>query len=188
LKGLEFLGEWIMDWLDKLSITAIAGLTLIIVGMLVNHEITETPHRNPGPAAKEQKDSYTLQMEIDKEIYQGVISYKEKGLYAEAMAELRDVIGRYPENPRSYVYMAQLYLEQGKLGDAIHNYRQAVEMEPDYVDERTPLFIGDKIKGPVTEGREKFAREKALKPKDKRVKMALKDVYFLQSRLAGGCE
>jgi len=177
-----------MDWLDKLSIAAITGLTLITVGMLVNHEITKTPHRNPGTAAKEQKDSYTLQMEIDKKIYQGVISYKKKGLYAEAMAELRDVIERYPEKPRSYVYLAQLYLEQGRLGDAIHNYRRAVEMEPDYVDERTPLFIGDKLKELVTEGREKFAREKALKPKDKRVKMALKDVYFLQSRLAGGCE
>jgi tetratricopeptide (TPR) repeat protein len=104
------------------------------------------------------------------------------------MAGLRDVIDKYPERPRSYVYLAQLYLAQGKLGDAIHNYRQAVEMEPDYVDERTPLFIGDKIKDLVTEGREKFAREKALKPKDKGVKLALKDVYYLQSRLAGGCE
>jgi tetratricopeptide (TPR) repeat protein len=177
-----------MDRLDKLSIAAIAVFTLLIGGMLVNHEVTGTQHDNPSLAANEQKDSYALQMEIDKKIYEEVISFKSKGLYTEAMAELRDVMARYPEKPRSYVYLAQLYLEQGKLGDAIHHYRQAVEMEPDYVDDRTPLFIGDKIKGLVTEGREKFAREKALKPKDKRIKMALKDIYYLQSRLAGGCE
>jgi tetratricopeptide (TPR) repeat protein len=177
-----------MDRLDKLSIAAIAGFTLIIVGMLVNHEVTGTQQHNPGPAVKVQPDAHTLQMEMDKKIYQGVISYKNKGLYAEAMAELRDVMARYPERPRSYVYLAQLYLEQGKLGDAIHHYRKAVEVEPDYVDDRTPLFIGDKIKAVVTEGREKFAREKALKPKDKKIKMALQDVYYLQSRLAGGCE
>jgi tetratricopeptide (TPR) repeat protein len=177
-----------MDRLDKLSIAAIAVFTFIIVGMLTSHGMTKTQNHNPGLTASEQQDSYALQMEMDKKIYERVLSFKNKGLFAEAMAELKDVMEKYPERPRSYVYLAQLYVEQGKLGDAIHHYRQAVEMEPDYVDDRTPLFIGDKIKGLVTEGREKFAREKALKPKDKKIKMALQDVYYLQSRLAGGCE
>lgn len=177
-----------MDWLDKLSITAIAGLTVITIGMLTNQEIMKRRQDNPGVVAKEEKVSYTLQMETDKRIYQEVTSCKKQGLYTEAMAKLKDVIKRYPEKSLSYVYVAELYLKQGKLGDSIHNYRRAVEMEPDYVDERTPLFIGDKIKELVTEGREKFGREKALKPKDREVRKALKDVYYLQSRLAGGCE
>ncbi len=104
------------------------------------------------------------------------------------MAKLKEIIKKYPENSLSYVYMAQLYLKQGELGDTIHNYRQAVEMEPDYVDERTPRFIGDEIKELVTEGREKFGREKELRPNDKEVRKALKDIYYLQGRLAGGCE
>jgi hypothetical protein len=61
-------------------------------------------------------------------------------------------------------------------------------MEPDYVDKRTPFFIGGKIKELVKEGLEKFGREKALRPKDKEVRRILKDLYYLQSRLAGGCE
>ena len=158
------------------------------MSMLVNREITTRRQDNPGVEAKAEKDSYTLQTEVDKKIYQEVASYKEQGLYPEAMAKLRDVMKEYPEKSMSYVYLAQLYLKQGKLRDAIHGYRLAVEMEPDYVDERTPLFIGDEIKELVTEGREKFSREKALKPKDKEVRKALKDVYYLQSRLAGGCE
>jgi tetratricopeptide (TPR) repeat protein len=177
-----------MDWLDRLSIVAIAGLTLITIGMFVNREMTEREAHNPESAVEDQNDSYTLQMEMDKKIFHGVASYMEKGLYGEAMAELKDIMKKYPDKPRAHVYLAQLYLEQGGLGDAIHSYRQAVEMEPDYVDERTPLFIGDKIRGLVTEGREKFAREKALKPEDKEIKMALEDIYYLQSRLAGGCE
>ena len=177
-----------MDRLDKISVAAIAVFTLIIVGMLAGHGITKTAQDNPGPVAKGQKDSYALQMELDKKIYEKVVSYKKEGSYEEAMAELRDVMKKYPERPRSHVYLAQMYVEQGKLGDAIHGYRQAVEKEPDYVDERTLLFIGDEIKSLVTEGREKFSREKALKPKDKRIKMVLKDIYYLQSRLAGGCE
>ena len=177
-----------MDWLDKLSIATITGITLITMGMLANHQIVKSRHNNPGVVAKEEKSSYSLQMEIDNKIYQEFVSYKKQGLHAEAMAELIDIVKKYPAKPMSYVYMAQLYLKQGNLGDSIHNYRRAVEMEPDYVDQRTPLFIGDEIKELVEEGREKFGREKALKPKDNVVKKALQDVYYLQSRLAGGCE
>lgn len=187
-KGQEFHGEWIMDWLDKLSIAAIVAITLITVAMLADQEMTIRQQDNPGMEAKEEKNSYALQMETDKKIYEEVASFKEQGLYTEAMAKLEDIKKGYPEKSLSYVYLAQLYLEQGRLGDGIHNYRRAVEMEPDYVDERTPLFIGDEIKKVVEEGREKFGREKALKPNDEKVRKAIDDVYYLQSRLAGGCE
>jgi tetratricopeptide (TPR) repeat protein len=177
-----------MDWLDKLSIAAIAAITVIAIGMLANHEIIKRRHDNPGTEVKNEKSSYALQMETDKRMYQEIASYKEQGLYTEAMAKLEYIRKKNPEKPMSYVYLAQLYLEQGRLADGIHNYRRAVEMEPDYVDERTPLFIGDEIKEVVEEGREKFGREKALKPEDKEVRKALKDIYYLQSRIAGGCE
>lgn len=177
-----------MDWLDKLSIAAILGLALATLAMLANHEIMKRRHHNPGVVPKEEKSSHILQMEIDKGIYREVISYKERGLYDQAIVKLEDIMKNYPEKSLSYVYLADIHIKQGKLGDAIHNYRRAVEMEPDYVDKRTPLFIGDKIKELVKEARQKFGREKALRPKDKEVRRILKDVYYLQSRLAGGCE
>jgi hypothetical protein len=61
-------------------------------------------------------------------------------------------------------------------------------MDPDLVDERTPFYIGGKLERLVKEGMEKFKREKELKPGDESVDKVLKDVYYLQRRLAGGCE
>ena len=178
-----------MDRLDKITIAAIAALAIATVGMLSNREISKRQHgHNPGSESEGEKNSYALQIEMEKKIYQEVASYQKQGLYTEAMAKLEDVIKKYPERPRSHVYMAQLHLKQGKLADTIRDYRRAVEMEPDYVDERTPLFIGNEIKGLVEEAREKLGREKKLRPKDETVKIALKDIYYLQSRLAGGCE
>ena len=178
-----------MDRLDKITIAAIAVLATAAVGMLSNHEISKRRNNNnPGTESEGDKNSYALQIEMDKKIYQEVASYQKRGLYAEAMAKLEEVMKKYPERPRSHVYMAQLHLKQGRLADTIHDYRRAVEMEPDYVDERTPLFIGNEIKGLVEEAREKLGREKKLRPKDATVKIALKDIYYLQSRLAGGCE
>jgi tetratricopeptide (TPR) repeat protein len=178
-----------MDWLDRLSIGAIAGITLIAMGMLANQAIVKKDQSNAGIiVAVDKKAAYALRMEQDKKIYHEVVSLKGQGLYAEAMAGLNDIMKKYPENSLSYVYTAQLHLGQGNLGEGIHSYRRAVEMEPDYVDDRTPLFIGDQIRELVTEGREKFGREKELKPKDREVRKILKDIYYLQSRLAGGCE
>ena len=86
-----------MDWLDKLSIAAIAGLTLITVGMLANQEMITRRHDNAEGVAKGGKDSYALQMEMDKKIYDEVVSLKEQGHYPEAMAKLETIIKKYPD-------------------------------------------------------------------------------------------
>jgi tetratricopeptide (TPR) repeat protein len=177
-----------MDWLDRLSMAAIGVLILVTVGMLAHQEMLKRRRHNPGSGAKEAKQSYALQMEADKKLYSGVDALKKQGRYGEAVAKLENIMRIYPDKSLSYVYLAQVLVKQGKLGDAIHNYRRAVEMEPDYVDERTPVFIGKDLKAVVEEGREKFGREKTLKPNDDDVKQALEDVYYLQRRLAGGCE
>ena len=177
-----------MDWLDKLSIAAIAGIAVITIGMLANQELMKRGQDNPGEEAKGKESSYALQMEEDNRLFKEVRASEEQGLYQEAMAQVKDIMKDYPEKSLPSVYLARLHFKQGELGESIINYRLAVEMEPDYVDERTPLFIGDEIKEIVEEGREKFGREKALKPEDKEVREALKDIYYLQSRLAGGCE
>jgi len=176
-----------VDWTDKLSVAAILGLTVITLGMLGNHEIAKKRDDNPG-LLLEDGAAYAAQIEADKKIYKEVVSYNEQGLYSEAMTSLKAIIERYPDKPLSYVHLARLDLKQGELADSIQSYRRAVEMEPDYVDERARLFMGQEIKKVVKEGIEKLQREQALRPKDKRIKEALKDVYYLQRRLAGGCE
>jgi len=177
-----------VDWLDKLSIAAIAGIAVITIGMLANQELMQRGRDNPGEEAKAKESSYALQMEENERLFKGARTLEEQGLYKEAVAQVEDIMKSYPEKSVPYVYLGRLHFKEGKLGESIINYRQAVEMEPDYVDERTPRFIGDEIKGIVEEGREKFGREKELKPEDKEVREALKDIYYLQSRLAGGCE
>ena len=177
-----------MDRLDKFNIIIIVLISLITIGMLVNQEIIKRRQGNQEAAAAEKARYYTEQMALNAKIYQEVISLKEQGLDDEAMTKLQEVMKTYPGRSQSYVYMAQLSLESGKLGDAIHNYRLAVENDPDYLDKKTPLFIGSEIKTLVSESLEKFGREIKLKPNDQTVRNVLQDLYYLQRRLAGGCE
>ena len=177
-----------MDRLDKFNITILVLICLITIGMLVNQEILKRRQGYYEAAAAEKARYYAEQMALNAKIYQEVITLKEQELYDEAMTKLQEVMEAYPGRAQSYVYMAQLSLKSGKLADTIQNYRLAVEKESDFLDRKTPLFIGHEIRELVTESLEIFGREKKLKPNDKAVRNVLEDLYYLQRRLAGGCE
>lgn len=176
-----------MDWLDKLSIAMIAALSVITVAMVAQSEmaIRKQGDLNDGSTAEA---AFAEKKERNQRIYQEVRKELEKGDLQKVEASLQAILTKYPNNAQSYVYLAQLDLQRGTLGGAIQDYRQAVEMDPDLVDKRTPFYVGDKLEGLVKEGMEKFKREKQLKPGDQQVDKVLKDVYYLQRRLAGGCE
>jgi len=177
-----------MDRFDKFNITVIALISLITIGMLANQEIIKRRLGLDDAAAAERALYYAEQMALNAKIYQDVISLKEQELYDEAMTKLQEVMKAYPGKAQSYVYLAQLSLNSGKLADSIHNYRLAVENDPDYMDKKTPMFIGHEVKELVKESLPKFGREKNLKPNDKEVRNTLEDLYYLQRVLAGGCE
>jgi len=177
-----------MDRLDKLNIALIAIISLITISMLANQEIIKRRLGVDEAEAAEMALYYAEKMALNAKIYQDVISLKEQELYEDAMTKLQEVMKTYPGKPQSYVHLAQLSLKSGKLGDTIHNYRLAVEKDPDYLDKKTPLFIGHEVKELVKESLPKFGREKELKPNDITVRNTLKDLYYLQRVLAGGCE
>lgn len=177
-----------MDRFDKFNITVIALISLITIGMLANQEIIKRRLGLNEAAAAERALYYAEQMALNAKIYQDVISLKEQELYDEAMTKLQEVMKTYPGKAQSYVYLAQLSFNTGKLSDTIHNYRLAVENDPDYMDKKTPMFIGHEVKELVKESLPKFGREKQLKPNDKEVRNTLEDLYYLQRVLAGGCE
>ena len=177
-----------MDRFDKFNIAVIAFISLITIGMLANQEIIKRRLGVDEAEAAEMALYYAEKMALNAKIYEEVISLKEQELYNEALTKLQDIMKTYPGKPQSHVYLAQLSLKSGKLADSIHNYRLAVEKDPDYMDKKTPLFIGHEVNELVKESLPKFGREKKLKPNDKTVRVALKDLYYLQRVLAGGCE
>ncbi len=176
-----------MDWIDRTSLAAIGILTVILAGMLVRHHIYASLVPATDPSQKLEA-FYERQRQLDENIFKKPLSLEKKGQYTRAVALFKRIIKAHPDRASGYKYLADLYLKTGDLSKSIHYFRMAVEKNPDYVDKKTPLYIGSGLKTLVSEGREKLSREKALKPDDPVVRQALRDIYYLQSRLAGGCE
>lgn len=178
-----------MGLIHKLSIAALLALTVITMGMLVQHQI-EAKHLQEtiGYEVVDLKKSYEERLAKDAEIYGEIVELLEQKQFSPAMEKLQEIKTAHPENPQSFIYEAQLQYGQGQLAAAIHSYRMAVDIDPDYVDKKTPLFISPEIMTLITEARGKLSREKKLKPNDKSINLALEDLYYLQRRIAGGCE
>ncbi len=179
-----------MDWLDKINITAIALLSLVTVGLMTQHQLTTSskPATSKVDVIKEKARSYDLQFEKEAKIYKDVITLKNEEKYPEALAKLEEIKTSRPGLSRTYVHLADINYKTKNLPQAILFYRTAVEMEAEYVDKKSPLKIGMQIKEVVNEGKIVFEKAISSKAADKETRQALKNVYYLQRRLAGGCE
>jgi len=177
-----------MDLLDQISLGALLILVAALFGMLLQQHLRSSGIPATSEVEASSSDLYELERQMDQRLFYKALDLEKAGQVDQAIIALQDVMNAHPQRPSVYLYMARLYLEAGSLVDSVHYYRLAVEKNPDYVDKRTPVYCGDELKALVTEGLEKLSREKVLRPKDRQVRSALKDIYYLQSRLAGGCE
>ncbi len=178
-----------MDRLDKLNSVLLAVLVLITAGMLIQHKLTVPQNTGPAPDNRETLiKQYEKRMASDANLYKAIIAAKDENRFKDAMVQLDEMITSHPENPKSYVLKAEIFTEKGNLVNALSMYRHAIEMEPDLVDNKTPLFIGDSVMDLITVARGKLNREKKLKPNDATLTIALDNIYYLQRRIAGGCE
>jgi len=121
-------------------------------------------------------------------IYAEVISLQEAGDYQDALEKLKEINRNRGESAYGYVLEARIENKIGHLTTTLHAYRKAVEKDPDYVDKNTPLFIGTEIMDIITASRGKLNRERKLRPGDMDIRTAINDIYYLQRRIAGGCE
>lgn len=177
-----------MDWINKITIGAITVLSLMVTAMLVQHEIEL---KRLGLNVDRKADfikQYKLKIAKNAKIYKDVVVNLDKKNYTEAMAVLDKIIEEHPDNPQSLIYRAQIERGFGKLAEPIHTYRLAINAEPGYIDKKTPLFMGKTIMALIKEARVKLNREIKLKPNDRTIRLALEDIYYLQRRIAGGCE
>ncbi|MCI5163935.1 MAG: hypothetical protein D3917_18350 [Candidatus Electrothrix sp. AX5] len=175
--------------LDSFTTVALALMIAITAVMLIQHGTAAHQNEEAAVSGKEQaEEMYRQRLEQDKKIYQDVAKFFGQKQYAAAQDALHKVQQEHPDNPRSLIYQARLQYNTGKMVDAISSYRRAVESEPDFIDNNTPLFIGKSIMEDLTASKEKLAREKRLRPKDKEIKKALDELLYLQRRVAGGCE
>jgi cytochrome c-type biogenesis protein CcmH/NrfG len=106
----------------------------------------------------------------------------------QALLKLEEIARDYPGEAHGLVLRGAILHEMGALEEAVASYVAAVRRNGEYVDARSPLSRRTEIRQLVDQGLATLRARARANPDNPSVEAALTNVYYLQSRLAGGCE
>ena len=101
---------------------------------------------------------------------------------------LEELEQAFPGRHETWALSARYRESRGQERDALTAYARAVRLQPDYLDERSGLFLGKRIEALTDKVMEELDRIRTGKGLDSAGKELLKTAYFVKRRLAGGCE
>ena len=170
-----------MDRLDKFSALAICGLVLWCLLLLLTQpqgqeeqratQAVSVPRLDP---AFEQKTTLAKNLLASNNIEQ-----------AEKL--LAELISSYPFEAIPYFLKGDVSLYRQDPVAAMAQYRQAVDLNPDFLDKKSPLFQGKKIKKTVEEARMIIEKGLATNPGDQTMLASRKEYYYMLRKIAGSC-
>lgn len=170
--------------LGLLLVTAVVALAMVLAGAgPQGGTASATTDRD-----MQQALAYQAQAAFLHKLYAPVEALAKEGKPAQALLKL-DQIGRsHPDEAYGYILQGELLQSVGSLAEAAHSYVRGLRLDGDYVDNRSPLNRRTKIRQLVNRGLALFGAEAKAQPDSPAPAAALKDLHYLQSRLAGGCE
>ncbi len=100
---------------------------------------------------------------------------------------LREMIGQHPYDAAPYIVLGELEMRRQAPIAAMLAYKSGIELNPDYLDKKTPLFKGKQIKQSVTESIELIDSRLLASPGDDDLQEQKKQAYYMLRKLAGSC-
>ena len=172
-----------MDKLDKLTIFITVVMIIYAAGLLV---------RANGASQAEQKVSVQRTNQVivnpllDKEIEVAkTLLIQENLVKSEEL--VNTLIKEHPYEGKLYMLKGDILMRHQKPIAAMYEYREAISLNPDFLDKKTQLFQGKKIKITVEEAMAAIESGLQENPGDGKLKDDRQIVYFMKRKLAGSC-
>ena len=111
-----------------------------------------------------------------------------EGNQAAALLKLEELERDFPGEAHASILRGALLVEQGAVAEGIKAYVLGVRQNGDYIDERSLLGRHDEINALVAKQLPLTKSKVEQSPDNRTWNEVLMNLYYLQSRLAGGCE
>lgn len=170
----------------------LVGILLLICfiagGGLLLGSGTQAAQTNPAvDKALERDIAYRAKISFLEQLYAPVSELQHAGKYATALLKLDELSRRYPDEAHGELLRGEILLQMQSVPPAIEHLTRAVRMNGDYVDRHSPMSRRASIEQLLEEQLPKL-KAKAAQSASAGGQSALKNLYYLQGRLAGGCE
>jgi tetratricopeptide (TPR) repeat protein len=172
-----------MDSLDKYSAVSIVFL-VIVSTILIFYQVSsgEADHRN----TMVQRQYVPPNPELKKKV-QIASALMDNNNLDKASVLIEDLVSQFPYDGSPYMMLGDLRIRQQAPIKAMLAYREAVDLNPDYLDKKAPDFQGKKIKNTVNEARQLIEVELNKNSADKDLRSYRKTVYYMLRKIAGSC-
>jgi len=175
------------DRFDKLTLAGLI-LSIAVLGFLLVQGGGYKSSAASIDKALEQQIAYQARVDFLTKLYAPVEELREEGQDSSALLKLDEIARKYPQEAHGEILRGEILLQRGATRQAINHYVRAVRLNGDYVDAASLLSRRTEIAQLVAEQLPDFA-DRARKEADSLpLQNTLTGLYYLQSRLAGGCE
>ncbi|GEM_PF-849485 len=177
---------------DRFDRLCILGLVLV-AGALVALLVTAGPsagRQNDGGVERRVEQEMLAQARVAflERHYGTVVSMRDRGELQSALLKLEELERQLPGEPHGALLRGEILHRMGLVDRSISSLALAVRGNGDYIDPASPLNQRDLIASVAGQAVPLLRDRLRGQPDDRQAVAVLKDAYYLQSRLAGGCE
>ena len=171
-----------MDKLDKLSLLAIIIL-VVSASFLVAVNADDAQDRDQFVVQQQMR---VFNPELDKKVKVARNLLENNNLLkAEELATV--LISEYPYDGAPYMVIGDIALRRQDPVAAMESYRSAIDLNPDFLDKKTEVYQGKKIKATVLEAKVSIEKDLAASSGNGDLREKRKTVYYMLRRIAGSC-
>lgn len=177
---------------DRFDRLTFAGIVLV---MLAFGALLATAGRSDGRQADgsvnrqiEQEMLAQAKLSFLERHYGPVAALRDAGELQSALLKLEELERKFPGEAHGALLRGEIFYRLGLLDRAVSSLATAVRGNGDYLDPASPLNQRDLIAVAAEQGIPLLRDRVRGQPDDQAAATTLRDAYYLQSRLAGGCE
>lgn len=185
----DLVRTWLLaDRFDRLMAIALL-LVLASLGTLLATAGPGEQHANSAPDRRIEQEllNQARQSYLAKH-YGPVAELRDRGELQTALLKLEELDQKFPGEPHAALLRGDILYRMGLIDRAVVNLATALRGNGDYLDKQSPLNQRDLIVAVLEQGIPLLRDRLHGQPDDRQSEIALKDAYYLKSRLAGGCE
>lgn len=173
-----------MDRLDKLTIISVT-LMLLYGGFLLI-TAADQPRMDRNEKSKQIAHQYMVSPELDSKIKLAA-NLLVQGNLEKTESLVKSLITEFPYEGKLYMLKGDIMMRRQQPVAAMYEYKEAIELNPDFLDKKTELFQGKKIKVTVEEAMAAIQSGLQKQPDNGKLKDDREMVYFMKRKIAGSC-
>jgi predicted Zn-dependent protease len=173
-----------MDKLDKITIFGVTVLTLYASALLfLSNDQTQA---NQTSKRRQPVQQYIINPDLDKKI-QLAKNLMEQDNLEKTELLVNSLVGEFPYEGKLYMLKGDILMRRQQPIAAMYEYKEAISLNPDFLDKKTELFQGKKIKVTVDEAMAMIDSGLSQNPDNSQLKDDRRAVYFMKRKIAGSC-